>query len=603
METMNKDVAKGEVLEYRSTSFIRKVELENRAENQTDVYELTVSSEEPYERWWGVEILDHSSNAVRLSRLNDGAAVLVDHDGDQVGVVEKAWINEDKKVKAHIRFSKGARGQEVKQDVDDGIRRNVSIGYQIHQLRLQEANEDKEIYRVTDWEPFEISVVSVPADPTVGFGRNAEAFRNKLNELRTDNVKQQTEKVNIMSDEVKKEATVNVEDVLKKERERIAEISALEKRHNLDLSEHVKKNTSIEEIRGIVLDKIGDSKPLNVPNDHVDLDNKDKKHYSPTRAIAYKLGLVSADDASLEREVNDHLEKRFGKKAKGIFIPQNLLQRDMSVGLASNYGSDLVGTDHMGSEFIDLLRNKMLAMKLGAKTLSGLNGNVSIPKWASAATAGWSATEGAGTSESTPGTSALTLSPKEISANVDYTRQLFLQSDPSIDMLIRDDLAKVLAIGIDLAVFHGSGSNGQPTGIAGTSGVGSTTISSATLVKMLGFESDIETANVESGSLAFVSTPAVKATLKGRDIGTDTGQHIVSMDNKCLGYDFHVTNQVSTGYIFFGDFSQVIIGEWGGLDLYPYITPRTGIVTLTAFKTMDIGVRQPGAFSVGSSFS
>jgi len=419
--------------------------------------------------------------------------------------------------------------------------------------------------------------------------------------------------VKTMEKEVEKEVKIDTDQLKKEavesERKRLAEINALEKRHEIDLSEHVKKGASIEEVRGFVLDKIGDSKPLNTPTDHIDLDNKQKKEYSLKRAINYKLDPDKyRDAATLEREVSDEIMKNLnGKAPKGIYvIPPALTpkeKRDMSVGLASNAGSDLVGTDHLASEFIELLRNKMLLFRLGAKTLSGLNGNVSIPKWASSSTAGWSATEGAGTSESTPGTSALTLSPKEISANVDYTRQLLLQSDPTIDGLIRDDIVKKLAIGIDLAGFHGTGSNGQPTGIVGTTGVGTTTIASATLEKMLGFESDIETANVDSNSLNFVTTPAVKAALKARDIGTDTGVHLCSLDNVCIGYPMYSTNQISTGYIIFGDFSQVIVGEWGGLDLYPYIAPRTGIVTLTAFKTVDVGVRQPGAFSYGSSFS
>ena len=135
MENIKKK--KNDFIEFRTASFIRNIEQDqNRAEKGNEVYELTVSSEEPYERFWGIEILDHNSKSIRLNRLNDGAAVLIDHNSDQVGVVEKAWI-EDKKLKTSLRFSQNPKGREIKKDVDDGIRKNVSIGYRIHDLKLE----------------------------------------------------------------------------------------------------------------------------------------------------------------------------------------------------------------------------------------------------------------------------------------------------------------------------------------------------------------------------------------------------------------------------------------------------------------------------------
>ena len=152
-------------------------------ENRT--VELSFSSEEPVERHFGIEILDHNEKSVDLSRLNNSAAVLEDHDWGrgQIGVVEKAEIRNGKGY-AKLRFSKVGRGAEVWQDIVDGIRRNISFGYQLRDLTRSRDEEKDGIptYRSMDWLPFEISVVGVPADPTIGIGRSKE----ESNEIEVD---------------------------------------------------------------------------------------------------------------------------------------------------------------------------------------------------------------------------------------------------------------------------------------------------------------------------------------------------------------------------------------------------------------------------------
>ena len=144
---------------------------------------LSFSSEEPVERWFGTEILDHSETSVDLSRLNDGAAVLVDHEGDQVGVVEDAEVK-DRRGFALIRFSKGKRASEVFNDIVDGIRRNISVGYIIKSFEITEADKENKIYRATEWMPVELSVVGVPADATVGVGRDYRDFETVVKEVK-----------------------------------------------------------------------------------------------------------------------------------------------------------------------------------------------------------------------------------------------------------------------------------------------------------------------------------------------------------------------------------------------------------------------------------
>jgi HK97 family phage major capsid protein len=137
---------------------------------------LSIASEEPYERWWGIEVLDMGKQSIRDARLKLGAPLLVGHDtADQVGVVESYEITSDKKLRILARFGRSQRAEEIWQDVLDGIRRNASVGYLIHALILEKQDGDVSTYRVTDWEPLEGSLVPVPADPTVGVGRSHES--------------------------------------------------------------------------------------------------------------------------------------------------------------------------------------------------------------------------------------------------------------------------------------------------------------------------------------------------------------------------------------------------------------------------------------------
>jgi HK97 family phage major capsid protein len=157
--------------ETRTFSFTRATDRKARTA------ELSFSSETPVERSWGTEILDHGKKSVRLGRLRAGGPLLVDHDArDIVGVIESVRVDPDLTGRAVVRFGKSARAEEVFQDVLDGIRRNASVAYVIHDA-VEEKTKDSSLptLRITDWEPYEISLVSVPADTAVGVGRDLRA--------------------------------------------------------------------------------------------------------------------------------------------------------------------------------------------------------------------------------------------------------------------------------------------------------------------------------------------------------------------------------------------------------------------------------------------
>jgi HK97 family phage major capsid protein/HK97 family phage prohead protease len=133
------------------------------------------SSEQPYERWWGIEVLDHGAKSIRASRLKSGMAVLIGHDSDKhVGIVDKFEIAADRKLRVLTRFGSSALAEEKFRDVSEGILVQMSIGYIIHDLVLEKSEDGVNTYRVTDWEPYEVSYVAVAADPTVGVGRELE---------------------------------------------------------------------------------------------------------------------------------------------------------------------------------------------------------------------------------------------------------------------------------------------------------------------------------------------------------------------------------------------------------------------------------------------
>ena len=140
---------------------------------QERTVELSFSSELAVQRYFGNEILDHSEGSADLSRLNNGAAVLEDHGGSQIGKVLNATI-ENGRGMAKLLFSKVGRGAEVFQDIVDGVRENISFGYQLKDLTRVDDVDGEPTYRSMNWMPYEISVVGTPADPTIGIGRSKE---------------------------------------------------------------------------------------------------------------------------------------------------------------------------------------------------------------------------------------------------------------------------------------------------------------------------------------------------------------------------------------------------------------------------------------------
>lgn len=574
--------------------------------------ELAFSSEEPYGRSWGTEILDHSPKSMRLGRLQNGGAVLVDHDHrDHVGVVEDVRIDSDKVARATVRFGKSQRASEIFQDIVDGIRTLVSVGYRIHSMKLESEREDEAVYRVDDWEPFEISMVSVPADPTVGVGRSDTETQNiievKEETKMTDQVKADAPKIDVAAENQRAVA---------QERSRVAEIRKVaEKLGKTDLADNfIANGGSVDDFRKAVLEEISQA-PLQKATEstEIGLTDSEKRKYSFTRlmnALANPTDRRAQEAAAFEFECSNAFAKQTGRESRGALVPDDVLQaRDLTVGVAAD-GGDLVSTDLLSGSFIEKLENAMAISGLGATMLYGLVGNIAIPRQTGGATAYWLAENGAPT-ESQQAVDQVAMTPKTVGAFTEYSRKLLQQSSISVEQFVRNDLALRLALELDRAAIHGTGASNQPTGIVNVAGIGDVAGgangAAPTYDHMVDLESLVSVANAAVGNLSYLSNAKMRGKLKKTQQFSGTNGRSVF---ESLDYPFAVSNQVrsdldkgtSTGVcsaIVFGNWRDLVCGFWGGLDLQvnPYSLDTTGAVRITAFQDCDIAVRHPESFA------
>jgi HK97 family phage major capsid protein len=541
-------------------------------------FEFPFSSEYPVSRYFGTEVLSHEGKAPNFMRLNDGAPFLFNHNPDKVlGVVERAYLDKKKKrAYAKIRFSRSEFAKQYLDDVKDGILRGISFGYSIDEV---EQREDGVL--ATSWTPHakqeNRSAVTTASTPTPV-------------------MEEQTPNLEVIRSEAKKA-----------EKDRVAAINALGAQHRMaDLAQElVDGDNSIDEARAAFLEKIGTrqvEQPIrsaDVTSNDVGLSQKEVKRFSFIRALNYLAnpGDKSARrDAEFEIEVGTAAAKQYERSSNGIVVPNEVLRRDLNVGTATA-GGNLVDDVLLSGSFIELLRNRLALANAGMTTLSGINGNISIPKQGSSATAYWVG-EGASPTESQQTIEQVNLSPKTCGAFVDYSRKLLLQSSIDVEAMVRDDLARVIALELDRVGLNGSGSSNQPLGIINTTGIGTQSLTSfGTFEEYIGMETDVAAANADAGSLRYLVNASARGALKSTKKDAGSGEFVFA-DNEINGYPVTVSNQLGNNDALFGDFSMLIMAMWSGLDLTvdPYAGATAGTVRIIALQDVDFAVKQPGAF-------
>ena len=582
---------------YTRTEVTSFSEVEDRS------FEFPFSSEYPVARYFGNEVLSHEGEAADLARLNDGAPLLFNHNPDKVvGVVERAWIDGKKKrgyVK--VRFSRNSFAKEVMADVKDGVLRGVSFGYAIN--KMEERGEN---FVATEWSPYEVSVVSIPADPSVGVGRS----------LAIDSAAPAASPTP-QEPEVHMDNTPDVEVIRSKaveaERSRIATITALGEKHGLqDLArELIDGGRSVDEARAAVLDKL-DTRSSKVEHRIADetandlgLNEKETREFSFARALNYLANptdRVAREAAAFEIEVGRAAAKKYERSSNGIVVPNEVLRRDLAVG-TSTAGGNLVANELLAGSFIELLRNRLAVANAGVTVLSGLQGNISVPKQTAAATAYWVG-EGGAPTESQQAIEQVNMTPKTVGAFVDYSRRLLLQSSIDVEGMIRSDLARVIALELDRAAIYGSGSSNQPLGLVNTTGIGNQSLATyGTFEEYIGMETDVAVANADAGSMRYIINAAARGALKSTaKSASAVAAGFVYENDEINGYPVVVSNQLLNNDALFGDFSMMIMGMWSGLDLTvdPYAGATAGTVRIIALQDVDFAVKQPGAFCYGT---
>lgn len=567
---------------------------------------VSFSSETPVERWGYSEILSHDPECIRQGERQKHMPVLFNHDRDDlVGVVEETWIGDDRRQYATIRFAQTERGREVESLVRDGILTNVSFMYQIYAWEQPEEN----VIRAIDWEAFEISLVTIPADAGVGVGR---ADTGKVApEPKSDDIARDAQK------EERKMTDKSSDDILREERARVAEIDALCRQHGMDdnwRNDMINKGESVDNVRSSILQKIAAERSARPASPVQDMSQRERNQYSLLRVLQALSAGRPVD--GLEKEVSDALRRSQGlSETGGIYIPSAVGSR------AWTGGDSLVGTQLLADQYVSYLRERSTLARMGATVLTGLVGDVEIPAGKEGVKVYWGKDTDITASDLTFGT--VSLSMQQAGALTTIPRSLLIQSTPSAEQIVRDDLFNALAEAVDMVAINGTGSS-QPTGILNNSDVA--TIALGTNGGLISWDTIIDMAvkvrdsKVLSGSFGYLVNPTTKGYLQKMKDTTDRPlwhQSIVEGSPNLLnGYPVidstlvpsnltKGTAKTKCSALIFGAWNELLIGEWSAVEimLNPYGSAfKSGGVEIRAIQNVDTAVRRPAAFCAVKDF-
>jgi len=330
--------------------------------------------------------------------------------------------------------------------------------------------------------------------------------------------------------------------------------------------------------------------------------------YSIMRAIRSYLNGGKLD--GIEAEVSQELESRMGKSpTRGFFVPFE------SRALNTTTGSGGVGTNTLPT-YVELLRNKLLADRLGATFLNNLNGIVRLPRQTGSATVSWIA-EGTAVSASNQTVDYVQLTPKTLAANTIYTRKFLNESPINVERFVTEDLAAVVAREIDRVLVNGSGSGQEPTGILNAGSLPTVSIGTnggaLTWEKVVELETTVLTANgvQDETNCRYLTSPrglkSAKTVSKGSsyplflyDDASKTLNSYEAVQSNVVPIDLEKGTGADLSAMIFGDWTQAVIGSWGSgyeLCVDPYSRADYGEVRLVALHDVDIAFRHLESFA------
>lgn len=612
-----------------------------RAGEEDDTVVFPLSSEEPYSRYYWEhgeldEILSHDTKAVDLSFLNSGHAPLLDshraHSGlaFQIGVVRRAWLDK-KRLYVEVKFSNRKDAQAVRKDVLDGVISNVSVGYEIEKF---EVDEDAGTFTATRWKPKEASFVPVPADTTVGVGRNANAV------IKGDMVMSQSAAQKKTEVDASKLPGIGSDDALTDEQRAdqltsdVNEIVALAEQHNMaDMGRSYVKGCvehgqpiSLAMFRGLVASKLPDGTPL--VNNDIGLTEKERQSFSLLRLMR-SLSDDSYKGAGFEREASIAAKEKAKRESShsGMVLPTDIMNdwgrfemdgvrydahkdavRDqIRAAVATGANPNILTTDHLAERFIDNLRNQSAVLGAGATMLDGLSDNVEIPGGDQNIAALWLAAEDADAAESVPTFRKVSLAPKDVAVFTDITRRMLQQSTIAMEAYVRAQQIESVRIAVDSAALYGSGAAGVPTGLKNTAGIGAVGFGVGILVPSRDNIIDLRTsiANTNRGrGVTYLGNSNMVGSLQKTKVDAGSGIFLMGdAADRLVGNPYNESNQVSDAELFSGVWQDLLIGMWDGLQIDRSTERKflSGGISFRTIGTFDVGVTRVGSFALGQT--
>lgn len=612
--------------------------VEPSAEGGATLYPVSLSSEAPVRQYnwatdsWYDEVLSHDRSDVDMSRAKDDLPLHQMHWYGHIGSVRQVELDEKRKrLVGMAEFSSIPIAQEKETLLREGHLRSVSVGYKIKSMELLSRDSKTGIptYRCK-WMPVEVCTASVPADPKIGFGRNAndqEVIEVMVDDHTEDramdenqgNQTTQTPAAPVTQARSEAAPVQPAPATVGHDYERdMKQIGALAGKHpalEAKLPDWLSRGLTFDQVRTEAVEILATrGNPIQPSAEALStVPTKDMRNYSYQRAINQAIEMRSGKQPSgFEGEIHRMLERSLPvevKRHNGILMPfSNGGQRTMT-SVSAGAGAESV-FDQPG-DLIEILRNKAYVLAMGARVYDGLTSPVPFLKHTADMVAYWMGENpGAGVTASDLGTALVHLAPKTLMATGTFSRQLLAMSSLINEASIRESIGSAHGLKIDHDALHGIGASGEPTGIYSAADVLTETVggvpSYANFVSMI---SKVADANADQGSLGFMTTPlmagVMMATLEASAAGAKwiwTGR----MDNgQIAGYPARATNQVSktlgTGAdhgILFGNWNDLLIGLWGIMEMTvdPYTLADYGLVKMTSFQMADILLRRGESF-------
>lgn len=555
------------------------------------------------------QILVVEESAVDLSRLNNSAPLLFNHDSDKLlGMVESAWIAGDR-VFVKVRFSKNdAFSDRIYKDIIDGLIKNVSIGYLVQQYEDKKENGINNRY-ITKWMIYETSIVSIPADCSCGIRNLTIKDDNNMDcnqeekqlvqeqiekEVFEQVVEQKIESEQPKTEQAKEQIQEQVIDQQKDEIQRLKienqalkdEIAKIKEQPKVEqeVKEQVEKEV-VQEVKEQIIDdqakeeikKLGED--FNVPQEEIRsaIENKITVKEFKNKIKTKSFNIKSKDDKKMDK-------KEFSRFLSERNFDKPFMLRDFT-GFTSQA---LVGTET--TPLVAAL-DKRLGVK-GYRALNGLHSNISIPVQSGRLTVG-EANICADSTDSNPQFTNVELTPHKITGSVLVCKEMLHNTNSDVQAFIIDSLLKQITYQIETMMLS------EVAGNAATE-INYASLNAITWGDILKMEAALDQFLVDN--TAFVMNPAARAALKATPKAANTIAGFICEDNEVNGYNVNISGVAENDNVYFGDWNELVLATWGeGIQILvdPYSQSRSGNLVIVASALVDAAVIQPNAFCVG----